>query len=307
MSDITLRSLYPEDIDQVTKIESGLTGGSRRVFLENRLAVATAMPDSFITCAALDDKKLAGYGFARILEGEFGARSTIAVLDIFGVDPEYQGRGIATMLMSALERRMKNRKISTVQTQLVWSNHAMIRFLATAGFTLAPNQIIERDTSPLSISASPQDAPISAQVTVRPLKGVDIAAVDRIDTRITGLDRSAYYASKFREMLDGPDVRVSMVAETAGAITGFIMARVDYGEFGTMAKAAVIDTIGVHPDHVGTGVGHALLSQLLLKLSALKVETVRTKVDHENFGLRNFLARRGFRPSQLLMLTREIH
>ena len=222
MPNFTLRSLYPEDINQVSEIESSLTGRPRRAFLEKRLAVATTMPDSFITCAVLDDKKLAGYGFARILEGEFGARSAIAVLDDIGVDPGYRGKGIGKMVMSGIERRAKNKNIGTMQTQLLWSNHSMIRFFSSTGFTLAPGQIIERDTSPLDEDVA-ELAPVKMdgkwrvhsgaggnhydklardRVLVRSLRGEDIAAVDRIDTKLTGLDRSAYYASKFREMLD---------------------------------------------------------------------------------------------------------
>ena len=327
MPNFTLRSLYPEDINQVSEIESSLTGRPRRAFLEKRLAVATAMPDSFITCAVLDDKKLAGYGFARILEGEFGARSAIAVLDDIGVDLGYRGKGIGKMVMSGIERRTKNKNIGTMQTQLLWSNHSMIRFFSSTGFTLAPGQIVERDTSPLDEDVA-ELAPVKMdgkwrvhsgaggnhydklardRVPVRSLKGEDIAAVDRIDAKLTGLDRSAYYAAKFREMLDESGIRVSMVAEDDGIVTGFIMARVDYGEFGQVDKAAVLDTIGVHPAYAGSGVGHALLSQLILNLSALQVETIRTKVEHENFGLQNFLLRCGFKSSQRLLLAREIH
>lgn len=301
MSEITLRSLYPEDLDRVTEIESALAGRSRRAFLEKRLAVASALPDSFITCAAVDGRKLVGYGFARILEGEFGTSSLIAVLDTIGIDPEYQGGGIGKMLMAGLECRMQKKKISRVITQIVWSNHVMVRFFASSGFALATGQIIERDTSPLSEEAnSTGNRPL-----VRSLKGTDIAAIDRIDTRLTGLDRSAYYASKFREMLDESGIRVSMVAEIDGIISGFIMARLDYGEFGQVGNGAVIDTIGADPAYTGCGVGHALLSELILSLSSLQVESIRTKVEYENIALRNFLFRRGFRPSQRVLLTRE--
>ncbi len=305
MSDFLLRSLYPEDIDRVIEIENSLTGASRRVFLEKRLAAATAMPDNFITSAVLDGKKLAGYGIARILEGEFGASSVIVVLDTVGVDREYQGRGIGKMIMSGIERRMKRKEISTLYTQILWSDHSIIKFFASAAFTLATGQIIERDTSPLPVDS--KESVSSAQITVRTLKGEDIRVIDRIDTKLTGLDRSAYFSSKFMEMLDESGTRVSMVAEVNGAVCGFIMARVDFGEFGKVEKTAVIDTIGVSPDYAGTGVGHALLSQLLKDLSALQVESVRTKVEYENSGLRNFLSRRGFCPSQRLLLVKHLH
>ena len=302
MSEFTIRSLYPEDIQHVSEIESCLTKSPRLFFLEKRLAAASAIPENFITCAVTDNKKLAGYGFARVLEGEFGTKSALAVLDTVGVTPEYQGRGIGKMILSGIERRMKNRNISVIQTQTVWSRYAMIRFFAATGFSMATGQIIERDTSPLKGDA----AGTAPATVVRALKGTDIAAINKIDAKLTGLDRSAYFASKFREMLDDSGVRVSMVAENEGIVTGYIMARVDYGEFGQVEKAAVIDTIGVHADFAGSGVGHELLSQLISRLSSLQVAVVRTKVEHENSDLRIFLSRRGFKPSQRLILTKEI-
>ena len=325
MPDLTFRSVYPEDIEQILKIENSLTGSQRRNFLEKRLAVASAIPGSFITYAVLDGDKLAGYGFARILEGEFGVRSEVAVLDAVGVDPAYQGKGIGKMIMSGIERRMKNKSISTLQTEIDWTNRAMTRFFASAGFALAAGQIIERDTSPLTgdvagvapvetdgkcrvhshDGGSCGDGSAGDRVTVRALKGEDIACIDRMDVKLTGLDRSAYYATKYREMLDDSGVRISLVAEIDGIVTGFIMARVDYGEFGKPDKTAVIDTIGVHPANAGSGIGHALLSHLLINLSGLKIGSVRTKVEYENHTLRNFLSRRGFKPSQRLLLTRE--
>lgn len=326
MSGLTLRSLHPNDLNRVTEIESGLTGSLRRDFLEKRLAMATARPDSFITCAALDGDKVAGYGFVRIFEGEFGDRGPIAVLDDIGVAADCQRRGIARMVMSGIEQRIGKRNIPTLQTQVAWSAHAMISFFASTGFSLAPCQILERDTSPLGEDVA-EVAPVKldgrwqvhsggggnhyeklarGRIMVRSLKGEDLGAVVRIDTKHTGFDRSAYYADKFGEMLEESGIRISMVAEDEGAVTGFIMARVDYGEFGRVNKAAVIDSIGVHPAYKGTGIGHALLSQLLINLSTLHVESVRTKVDHENFGLQNFLYGRGFKLSQRLLLTREI-
>lgn len=323
MSDLKFRSLYPEDLDQVSKIESSLAGSPRRDYLEKRLAVATAMPDSFVTCAALDGERVAGYAFARIQEGEFGANSAVAALDTLGVDSGYQGKGIGKQVLAGIERRMRCKGISTLLTQLNWSNHAMIRFFASTGFILGTGQIIERDTSPLEkkVSAGDHavccgsadvacaiaaDKPVLDGISVRPLRGNDMAAINRIDTKLTGMDRSAYFATKFREMLDESGARVSMVADKDGTVAGFIMARVDFGEFGRVTKAAVMDSIGVHPSHIGSGIGHALLSTLLIDLAALNVETVRTKVEHENHDLRIFLSRRGFSPSQRLLLTREI-
>ena len=84
------------------------------------------------------------------------------------------------------------------------------------------------------------------------------------------------------------------------------MARVDFGEFGRAATAAVIDTIGVDPAASGKHVGRALVSQLLANLTSLHVESVRTEVEWNRFDLLRFLDRCGFRPGQQLSLSRPL-
>ena len=75
---------------------------------------------------------------------------------------------------------------------------------------------------------------------------------------------------------------------------GFIMARVDLGEFGRVETTAVIDTIGVDPDYQNKGVGRALVSQFLANLGTLRVEKVRTEVDWQDHDLLAYLDRNGF-------------
>jgi ribosomal protein S18 acetylase RimI-like enzyme len=324
MADFQLRSLHRDDLDRVSLIENRITGHSRKGFLEKRFAAAAKAPDGFVACAAVRDGKLAGYAIARIQEGEFGAPDTVAVLDVLGIDPDLQRKGTGKAVLGELEGRLKARGIATLRTQVDWGVPAMVRFFSSAGFLLAPVQVLERDASPLreevrevgSAGIDPR-SPIRPggdyyerlsrdRVPVRSLKEDDLAAVVRIDRKLTARDRSAYYAAKLREMLTESGIRVSLVAEEDGFVVGFVMARVDFGEFGKVDKAAVLDTIGVHPGFAGSGVGHALLSQLFLNLSTLQVETVLTQVSPENIGLQRFLYSCGFHPSQRLMLSKPI-
>jgi ribosomal protein S18 acetylase RimI-like enzyme len=323
MSALTLRSLRPNDLPRLSEIESRIAGRPRRAFFEKRLAVATATPESFITCAALEGEKVVGYGFARLQEGEFGATRGVAVLDVIGVDPDFQRRGIGKAVISGIEQRMNKKGIETLRTQTVWTDHVMSGFFSSVGFTLAPSQIIERDTSPLServteVSSMKMDGVwrvhgaggddysrvAGDKFLIRSLREEDFSTVVRIDNKLTGRDHSAYYEAKFKEMLVETGIRVSLVAEDADIVAGFIMARLDYGEFGKTEQAASIDTIGVHPAYKRTGMGHALLSQLLINLSTLKVDSVRTQVSWKNFELQQFLHAKGFAPSQRLLLVK---
>ncbi|MDX1595059.1 MAG: GNAT family N-acetyltransferase [Gammaproteobacteria bacterium] len=144
------------------------------------------------------------------------------------------------------------------------------------------------------------------EVPVRSLQAGDLDAIVRIDRHVTGRDRGGYYRRKVTEALEESGIRLSLVAEQDDRIVGFIMARVDYGDFGQTATSAVIDTLGVDPEVRGRQVGAALVSQLLANLASLRVETVRTMVYWDNFGLLRFLQRSGFRPAQRLALSRKL-
>lgn len=135
------------------------------------------------------------------------------------------------------------------------------------------------------------------RIPVRSLRESDLKALIAIDRRITGRDRSGYFERKLSEALHESDVRVSLVAEADGRPVGFIMARVDLGEFGRIEPAAIMDTIGVDPDYAGHGVGRALLSQLLANLATLRVDKILTEVDWADRELMAYLDRCGFRPS----------
>ncbi len=165
----------------------------------------------------------------------------------------------------------------------------------------APHEIdysrpLEEDFTPLSRDRIP----------VRSLEEADLARLIAIDRRLTGRERSAYYRRRVAESLNESGVRVSLVADFDGHVVGFIMARVDFGEFGRIDPEAVIDTIGVDPDYAHRKVGSALVSQLLENLAGLRVERVRTEVDWNSVDLLGFLERCGFSPSQRLVFRRTV-
>jgi ribosomal protein S18 acetylase RimI-like enzyme len=155
--------------------------------------------------------------------------------------------------------------------------------------------------------AAPDFGPLARdRIPVRAMREDDLRGLIAIDRRITGRDRAEYFKRKLEEALHESDVRVSLVAERNDGLVGFIMARVDYGSFGRLEPVAVIDTIGVDPDDQGQGIGRALLSQLLVNLTTLRVERVRSAVDWRNQDLFAFLDHCGFLPSQELCFVRSI-
>lgn len=144
------------------------------------------------------------------------------------------------------------------------------------------------------------------RIPVRSMEERDLAKLIDIDRRLTGRDRSAYFRQKMDEALRQSGVRVSLVAESDGHVAGYILARVDFGDYGRMEPEAVIDTIGVDPECARRGSGRDLLSQLVANLSGLRVERVRTNVAWNDLALLGFLGAAGFAPAQRLVVRRRI-
>jgi GNAT superfamily N-acetyltransferase len=295
------RALLPGDLDRVVEIDGATTGRSRRGFYAKRFAAVADDPASVVALAAERDGRVVGFAFAQILDGEFGGAAPAGVLDAIGVATEARAAGVATSLLARLEAELFERGVRELRTQADWTEHGLASFFSSSGFRLSSRLVLERDIE------KPFDDEFDwAELPVRSMAEGDLPAIVRIDQKITGRDRTRYYRRKASEALRQSGVRVSLVAEVDRQFAGFLMARVDLGEYGRTDPVAVLDTIGVAPAFAGRRVGRALLEQLLLNLRSLRVERILTEVEWDHFGLLKFLARTGFGRSQRLSFVKAI-
>lgn len=326
-----IRPLRPEDLSAVVEIDRPWIGRSRQGFFEKRLRAVQRTPESYVTLGVEADGKLTGYAIARFGRGEFGGDTLTAAIDAIGVDKRKQGWGLGRTLMAALERDLIKAGVKTVFSQTDWDNRELLDFFAAAGFSLAPRALLERgiatgdgragfdgQDNPFEITERSAELDFSDpggddylslardRIPVRSLTEDDYEDVVDIDRRVTGIDRKGYFQRLVIRALAESGVRVSLAATLDNRVVGFIMARVDYGEFGRTEPVAVMDTIGVHPDYQHHEIGSALMSQLLMNLSTLMIDRVRTVVRWDGFDLQRFLARTGFAPSQRLALWRQL-
>ncbi len=295
------RPLASGDLERVVAIDAAASGRSRRGYYGKRLDAMAHEPDAVVALAAERDGRVEGFVFAHLLDGEFGGVAPVGVLDAVGVDPEARRKGVGASLLSRLEEALGRRGVRELRTQAGWTEHGLASFFSASGFRLAPRLVLERD-----VEQPFEDEFDWSELPVRSMAEADLASIVRTDRKITGRDRTAYYRRKANEALRQSGVRVSLVAELDRQFAGFLMARVDLGEFGRTEPAAVLDTIAVDPAFAGRRVGRALLEQLLLNLRSLRVERVLTEVEWDDFDLLRFLSRTGFRHSQRLSFLKPI-
>lgn len=328
---IQVRRLAPADFDNAVAIDAGILGRRRPAYFERRLQSALKDPDEHVQFAATQDGELAGYVLARRMAGEFGRAEPALRLETIGVLPGRQGRGIGMRLLGEVERWGLGNSIREIRTGADWRHHAMLRFFDRAGFELGRNHVIgctvhggeifegdradDLDFERGHISAERNYGAPAAndferlardRADLRSLALGDLPDIVRIDRRITGRDRTAYITRLVNEALGDSAIRVSLAAYRDGSVAGFVMAKVDIGDFGRIEPAAVIDTLGVDPGFSGTGIGAALLSQLFVNLKALHIERVETVVSRDDFGLLSFFYRCGFGPGARLAFVKKI-
>lgn len=144
------------------------------------------------------------------------------------------------------------------------------------------------------------------EVIIRRLRPDDLEAVIAVDAKVTGRRREEYFKLKLQQALSDTGIEVSLGAELDRIFCGFLLARVYYGEFGALERVAVLDTMDVHPDFRGRGVGTALIDQLRVNLLGLGIRALRTEVSWDNPALMAFFNRERFVPAPRFCLDLDL-
>jgi GNAT superfamily N-acetyltransferase len=297
---VAVRRLTAADLGDVVAIDKALTGRSRQAYFERRLQAAQREPAVHLQLAVSEKGRLAGYVLGRALEGEFGRTEPELRLETIGLRRDAQGKGLGSALGAALEKEALSRGLAEIRTVAEWRAHSLLRFLDRRGYSLALSHVLDCDAS---LDFEPQ---LRDTFQVEVLEQRDLEGIVRIDRRHTGRDRSDYLSRLFTEALADSAIRVSLVARVDGGIAGFVMARVDLGDFGRPETVAVIDTVGVDPLRERQGIGRGLLSQLFANLAALRVERVETAVAPGAIDLMAFFCKVGFHPSARLAFVKRL-
>ena len=144
------------------------------------------------------------------------------------------------------------------------------------------------------------------KILVRNLRARDLEAVITLDEKITGRRREEYFKLKLKQALSDTGVMISLGAELEGMFVGCLLARVYYGEFGSIEPVAVLDTMGVHPDFQKRGVGSAMIDQLRTNLLGLGIGRLQTEVGWDTPDMIAFFNREGFEPAPRFCLDLDL-
>lgn len=132
-------------------------------------------------------------------------------------------------------------------------------------------------------------------VRIAPLRPADLAAVVRLDARLTGRRKPAYWKTVFRAFVatGRSPRRVGLAARDGERLAGYLLGEVRAFEFGS-APCGWIFSVGVDPAQAHRGIGSALVADAARRFRRAGVSTVRTMVRRNDVSMLAFFRSNGF-------------
>ena len=139
----------------------------------------------------------------------------------------------------------------------------------------------------------------------RPLAANDLQRVIDIDAHYVGRRRDGFYRKRLEAALANPANFIYLGADDNGKLQGFLLARLQEGEYGTEGRSAAMDAIGVDPESGHKGMGRALLAALDEILQHKGITTVYTQAEWFNLSMLRFFAGADFSLAPKYILERD--
>ena len=139
----------------------------------------------------------------------------------------------------------------------------------------------------------------------RPLIAGDLERVIEIDCEYTSRRRDGFYRKRLEAALAEPRNFVYLGCESNAVLQGFLLARLQEGEYGTEEPSASLDAIGVDPGQAARGMGRAILYALDEVLHHKGIEVIHTQADWHNSKMLQFFAGTGFSLTPRHVLERD--
>lgn len=131
---IHIRNLEKTDLSSIVNIEERLTGVARSGYWEKRIEISEAIRPHWASLIAEVNNQVVGFILGRAGELEFGLPSTVAWVEMIGIDPAFRGQGIARALIERFIESAEDHEIQTVFTLVNSSSKEMAEFFKRLGF-----------------------------------------------------------------------------------------------------------------------------------------------------------------------------
>jgi len=139
----------------------------------------------------------------------------------------------------------------------------------------------------------------------RPLTADDLERVIDIDAQYVGRRRDGFYRKRLEAALADPGGFAYLACDVDGTLQGYLLARLQDGEYGTAGRSASMDAIGVDSASGSKGMGRSLLAALDEILRHKGIGVVYTQAEWSNLPMLRFFAGTEFSLAPRYILERD--
>jgi ribosomal protein S18 acetylase RimI-like enzyme len=139
---VTVRRMNTQDTEAVLAINEKITGRPHEAQYESRIIDAlTRNPLGCLVAEA--EGVVVGFILGDIRGWEFAIPKS-GWIEIVGVDPDFQGQGIARELIGKLGRYFRNQNVERIMTMVNWNEGGLVGFFRSLGFERSEFILLEK-------------------------------------------------------------------------------------------------------------------------------------------------------------------
>jgi len=143
MGKIKIRMMQEDDVKAVSAIQSKVLGTRKHDYKALKARAMTSR-SPIMPLVAETEGQIVGFVMGETSEGEYGVPGTVGWVDSIGVLPDYQGQGVARMLVDEIISSMGKVGVRKVLTLVNWHDGDMLGFFDKLGFTRGDMIQLER-------------------------------------------------------------------------------------------------------------------------------------------------------------------
>jgi ribosomal protein S18 acetylase RimI-like enzyme len=141
-----VRVMKQDDLQAIIGIDARVTGEERVEYYEEKIAhMFEKKGEITASLVAEEHGHVIGFIMGKIYMGEFGIPGSTASLDTIGIDPDYAGAGLGTLLLDEFVTNVKAADVTNIQTLVDWNDVRLLRFFNKNGFI--PSKTINLEKS----------------------------------------------------------------------------------------------------------------------------------------------------------------
>jgi ribosomal protein S18 acetylase RimI-like enzyme len=131
--EIRIRPLDELDIEAITAIDEKIGGRYRPEVWERRIGYYLRRdPESSVVAEV--NGAVIGFMLGEVRSGEFGLEEPTGWIEVLGVDPGQQGRGLGRQMLEAMLEHFRAQGAKSVRTLIDEDAREILRFFSSLGF-----------------------------------------------------------------------------------------------------------------------------------------------------------------------------